>query len=588
MTRRFKPTARTTRRTLLAAFLLAGAASAPGGPARGEEGAIFVDRTAAAGVDFVHLTGATGERYFPEIMGAGAGLVDYDGDGDLDLYLVQGGSLAGADEAPPSDRLYRNDLTLRADGSRQLRFTDVTAESGIRATGYGMGVATGDYDRDGHPDLYLTNYGPNQLWRNRGDGTFEDVTAATGSDDHRWSVPAVFFDYDGDRWLDLFVGNYAAFRPAIHKRCVSPAGLADYCSPASYEPEGDRLLHNDGGRRFTEATLSAGLGGARGYALGAIPADFDGDGRLDLYVANDGVPNNLWHNLGPDAGGRVRFEDLALLAGCAVNERGEPEASMGVDAGDYDADGDLDLFMTHLKKETNTLYAGDGQGGFDDRSRASGLGLASWQATGFGVAWIDYDNDGWLDLLAVNGAVTTIEELVQRGDPHPFHQPNQLFRNLGPDATGQVRFEDVTERAGTAFATSLVSRGAAFGDLDQDGDVDVVVTNNGGPAQILINAAGQDRPWLGLRLVDGASDVPGAWVGVKRRDAATLWRLVRMAGSYASANDPRLTVGLGDRPQVTAIVVHWPDGLRETFPPTPLRTYATLKRGTGKPLEAPP
>ncbi len=519
---------------------------------------IFEDRTAELGIDFVHQTGAAGELHFPEIMGAGAALFDYDGDGDLDLYLVQ--------SASASDRLYRNEAGRH--------FVDVTAESGLAATGYGMGAAAGDYDGDGDVDLYVTNFGPNQLWRNREGIAFEDVTRESGTDDPRWNVPAAFFDYDGDGHLDLWVGSYADFRPANHKRCFSPTGLPDYCSPAAYTPMSDRLFRNRGDETFAEVTLESGMGGAAGYALGVIPADFDGDGRLDLYVANDGVPNRLWLQQ-PDG----RFADEALLAGCAVNDGGEPEASMGVDAADYDGDGDLDLFMTHLAKETNTLYVNDGAGGFDERSRASGLASASWRSTGFGTAWIDFDNDGWLDLMVVNGAVTALDALVQQRDPYPFHQPNQLFRNLAG-----ASFEDVTARAGPAFAESRVSRGAAFGDLDNDGDVDVVVTNNRGPAQVLINTVGQDRPWLGLRLVDEKGrDVPGALAGVFRRGRPPLWRLARTAGSYASANDPRVVVGLGDEAAVERVEVRWPGGRREIFRDVPVGAYSELRRGTGAP-----
>ena len=558
---------------------------------------IFEDRAAELGVAFEHVTGATGELYFPEIMGSGVALFDADGDGDLDLYLVQGAPFeasapaSGQDASVSRDRLYKNLLAEKG----RLAFEDATAASGIRATGYGMGVATGDVDGDGDLDLYLTNFGPNQLWRNRGDGTFEDVTAAAGVDDPRWSVPAAFFDADLDGRLDLYVGQYAAFRLANHKRCVSATGVPDYCSPASYEPEGDRFFRNLGldpesGRpRFEETSLAWGLGDVEAYALGTLPADFDGDGRLDLYVANDGVPNHLWLNrraedgAGDGAGGDPRFLDEALLAGAAVNERGEPEASMGIDAADIDDDGDLDLFMTHLARETNTLYLNDGAAGFDVASRGSGLASASFEMTGFGTSFLDADNDGVLDLLIVNGAVTAIAELLEAEDPYPFHQPNQFFFGRGDGV-----FVDATKRAGPAFARSRVSRGAAFGDLDNDGDVDVVVSNNRGPAEVLLNLVGQDRPWIGLRLVDAnGSDVPGAVAGVRRKGASTLWRLVRLAASYASANDPRLTVGLGEAAsgkafEVAAVEVRWPGGEREIFDEVEAGRYSVLRRGTGR------
>jgi hypothetical protein len=514
-----------------------------------------------------------GELYIAEMMGGGAALFDYDADGDLDVYVTQGGRLKREPAAEtPGDRLFRNDLGERAGGGALPVFVDVTATSGIEARGYGIGVAAGDVDNDGFVDLYVNNLGSNQLWRNRGDGTFEDRTSISGTDDVRWSAAAAFLDYDRDGLLDLFVGNYIDFRLANHRKCLAASGLWDYCGPLAYSPEPDRLFRNRGDGTFEDATLRAGLRDVFGNALGAIPADVDADGWIDLYVANDGMDNQLWINRGDGT-----FENRAMISGCAVNAEGQPEASMGVDAGDFDGDGDEDLFMTHLRRETNTLYLNRGDGSFEDGTVRTGLGQASWDYTGFGSGWLDYDNDGRLDLIAVNGAVRQLEALVQAGDPFPIHQPNLLFRNLG-----DARFEDVTDRAGSVFTLSEVSRGAAFGDVDNDGDVDVVIVNNGGALRLLINEVGHDRSWVGLRLVDGSGrDALGAWVGVVPAGASPRWRRVRTAGSYASSHDPRVLVGLGDAASVERVEVVWPDGVRETFDGPPVGRYTELRQGGG-------
>jgi hypothetical protein len=507
----------------------------------------------------------SGELYMPENMGAGGALLDYDEDGDLDLYLVQGGRLEPEEDAGRRDRLYRNELTELG----RLRFTDVTAEAGLAPhPGYGMGVASGDYDGDGHADLYVTAFGPNQLLRNRGDGTFEDVTAEAGVDDPRWSVPAVFFDSDRDGRLDLFVGNYLDFAFARHRPCVTKAGARDYCDPEVYEGVPDRLFRNRGDGTFEDATASAGLDAAYGKALGAVAADLDGDGRLDLYVANDGTPNQLW--LGRDGGA---FVDEALFAGCALNGEGLAEASMGVDAADYDGDGDLDLFMTHFHGQTHTLYRNDGYGLFEDVTAAAGLGAPTLESTGFGTRFVDVDLDGVLDLVAVNGAVRSIEALAQAGDPYPYHQPNQLFRGLGGG-----RFAEVD--GGAVFARSEVSRGAVVGDLDNDGDPDVVVTNNNGPARVGLNAVGQDRGWVGLRLVAGLErpgDALGARVELRRPGKAPVVRRVGTDGSYGSASDPRVVFAVEGAGAVEVRIV-WPDGTVETRGDVPRGRYTLIRR----------
>ncbi len=506
---------------------------------------LFEDISRQAGVDFVHFNGMTGEFYFPEMAGQGGAFLDYDGDGDLDLYLVQGALLGegrrmeqatlpfrGAGK--PSDRLLRNDSS--APGTA-VRFTDVTQRSGITATGYGMGVATGDYDNDGWVDLYVTHYGANQLWRNLGDGTFREVTAEAGVDDPRWSTSAAFVDYDGDGWLDLYVVNYVDFSISRNPRCYAESSRRDYCGPSGFPSQSDRLLHNRGDGTFEDVSVRSGVGRLSGAGLGVVSSDFNGDGRVDLYVANDGEANFLWLNQGDGT-----FVDDALFAGVAVNRAGAPEASMGVDAGDFDGDGDDDLFMTHLMGESNTLFANLGGGLFEDRSIELGLAASSLPLTAFGTSWIDYDNDGWLDLLVLNGAVRILEELAQAGDPYPLDQPNQLFRNRA----GQ-RFEETTAQAGEAFSRLEVSRGAALGDVDNDGDLDLLILNNSGPARLLRNRAADGAGWLSVRVEDSVSgrDLLGSRAILRREKGPVLHRRLHSDGGYCSARDPRAFFGLG-------------------------------------------
>ena len=460
-----------------------------------------------------------------------------------------GGTLEGTLDSPRhpvplSDRLYRNDLV--AGDPASLRFTDVTEASGLAALerGYGMGAAVGDYDADGWPDLYVTNLGPNQLLRNRGDGTFEDKTAAAGVGEDRWSVPATFFDYDDDGRLDLFVGNYLDYDARKAIGCKDTAGAPDYCGPNNFQPLPDRLFKNRGDGTFEDVTRAAGLRQGFGPALGAVAADYDGDSDLDLFVTNDGMPNNLWTNLG---GGK--FEDRALLGGAAVDAAGRAGASMGVDAGDYDGDGDLDLFVTKLISEGSTLWRNEGEGSFADVTVGTSLGSASRLHTGFGAAWIDLENDGWLDLFVANGAVKRIESLARANDPFPLHERNQIFRNVGAGAGGRSFVEVTAQEAGPALELSEVSRGAIVGDLDDDGDLDVVVTNNLGPVRLLLAQVESVSPWLGLVLREKSPhrEAPGAAAELIFDDGDAMLRRVRIDGSYAGSNDPRLLFGLAGR-----------------------------------------
>jgi enediyne biosynthesis protein E4 len=538
---------------------------------------IFLESTAATGLSFTHVNGATGNYYMPEVMGAGVALFDYDNDGDLDVFLVQGGSLAARalGAGAPTSRLFRNDLTIDAAGKRTLKFTDVTERAHAGVRGYGMGVATGDYDNDGFLDLFVTSFGAVTLLHNNGDGTFTDVTKESGISDPQWATSAAFVDYDRDGDLDLFVANYVDFTIAANKRCSDPVGARDYCSPRAFRPVPSRLFRNEGGGRFTDVTERAGITKAYGAGLGVSVGDYNGDGWLDVYVANDANANQLWINHRDGT-----FVDEGLLSGSAVNASGNPEGSMGIASGDFDLDGDEDLFITNIVGETSVLYANDGHGNFQDVRAQSGLARLTAAFTGFGTDWFDYDNDGWPDLFVANGAVNIVES--ERGQPFPYRMTNQLFHNVA-DKTGR-RFEETSALAGPAFARAEISRGAAFGDIDNDGDVDIVFTNNGGPARLLINQIGSRNHWLQVRLDQrpGNRFGVGAWIGVERDGRPTLWRRVRTDGSYLSASDVRAHFGLGSSTAIKGIVVQWPDGARERWTNVGADRLVTLQRGTGQ------
>ena len=544
--------------------------------------AIFVDISKSAGLDFVHFNGMSGELYFPEMVGAGGALFDYDNDGDLDIYLVQGNML-GKDKTvedavfkptlPLTDRLYRNDINSKG----EVHFTDVTKASGIQAQGYGMGVTAGDYNNDGWIDLYVTNFGANQLLKNQGDGTFVDTTKDAGVNDSRWSVAAAFTDIDNDGWPDLYVGNYVDFDFDNIRPCFSASVVPEYCGPMAYDPTPDSLFRNLGNGKFEDISKSSGIDKDEGSGLGIVTTDFNGDHFVDLYVANDGRANNLWLNQGDGT-----FLDDGMLSGAAVNMDGMPEASMGVDAADFDDDGDEDLFMTHLTRESNTLYVNSGDGLFDDLSVATGIAKSSLQFTGFGMGWIDYDNDGWLDLYISNGGVTMIEQQVAKKDPLPLKQTNQLLRN-----TGKMNFTEVTDQAGSVFDLLEVGRGAAFGDIDNDGDTDILLINNSGPARLLRNEIGQQNSWLGLRLVDamGQTNIVGAKAAIKKKDSLRSWRRSRREGSYASSGDPRVVFGLNDDSDKQSVVVVWPNGEKEAWDDLATNQYHLIKRGSGEAVQ---
>jgi hypothetical protein len=479
----------------------------------------------------------------PEIMGAGAALFDYDNDGDLDVYLLQSGPVEHP-ESGPGNRFFRNELAP----SGKLRFTEMTKAAGLELKAFGMGVATGDIDNDGRLDLLVTNYGANVLFRNRGDGTFEDVTAQSPAirKAGEWSSSASFFDYDRDGWQDLAILSYVDFTLKNHQQCKTPTGEPDYCTPVVYRPVTARLFHNERGR-FVEVTAQAGLDRAKGPGLGIQAIDANNDGWLDLFVANDTAANHLWINQKNGT-----FLEKALEMGAAFSEDGLAKAGMGVAAGDYDADGVDDLVVLNLMREGATLFRGE-PGGYRDVSMAAKIHALTFAYTGFGVGWVDVDNDGWLDLFLANGAVTRRED--QRGQPFPFRERNLLLRNR----QGKT-FEDITGRAGEVMQLAEVTRGAAFGDVNHDGRIDVLITNNNGPARLLLNES-REQAWLAVAVV-GPGFGLGTRIGAEREGAPTLWRRVHTDGSYASASSPVVHFGLGQG-KLKRLLVEWPDGRRE-------------------------
>ena len=513
----------------------------------------FVDVAREAGIDFRHESGRTGALRLPEIIGAGVAILDYDGDGRMDVYLVQGGPLPGieAEAGEPADRLYRN-----VGEPGEMRFEDVTSKAGLTVADYGMGAATGDIDNDGDTDLFRTARGRNQLLINEG-GRFLDATDAAGIAGDEWSISASLTDIDGDGLLDIYVANYLAYDMA------SPTCDADgrprYCPPSHYVAVADRLYRNLGGGRFEDASIASSIatpGVVAHAAMGVAAADFDGDGRVDFLVANDGSANGMWMNRG---GG---FEDIAFEAGVAVNADGDAEAGMGVAVADVDADGDSDVFLTHDVTESNTLYVNEGlaKPRFLDQSVRSGVAAGSLPFTGFGTGAFDFDNDGDLDLFVANGPISDFRP----GAFAPTSLHNLLLMNTG----------DGCFQSASRIADEDASRGAAFGDLDNDGDIDVVVANNHGPARLYRND-GPVGNWLGIavRGRHGQRNAIGAQVW--RRGSPEL-RHIHTDGSYASANDPRIVFGLGEDDQPQHVRVRWPDGSERIFGPLPVNRYHTL------------
>ena len=530
--------------------------------AEGELGVRWVEITAEVGLDFVHQSGPKEDYAMPAIMGGGAAIFDYDGDGDLDLYLINSGD---PDKNTVPNRLYRQE----PDG----RFKDVTASSGLGDTGYGMGCAVGDIDNDGDLDVFVSNWGPDSLFRNEGDGSFSEISIAAGIEGEGWSTSAAFFDYDRDGFLDLYVARYVRFDP--RRECALESGRRGYCGPTQFSGETDLLYRNMGDGRFVDVSRAAGIATVGDAGLGVLCADFDDDGWLDVYVANDSDPNNLWLNQGDGS-----FVDEAILLGVAFNRYGVGEAGMGVVAGDGDGDGDLDLFMAHLIEETNTYYENRGLEGFEDTTAGIGLALPSVPFTGFGTAFFDYDNDGDLDLAVVNGGVKRRQRILgERSDWfwNAYAEPNLVFENLG-----HGRFADVSSQA-APFSTELeVSRGLIAADLDQDGDLDLLVTNIEGPARLYRNDGGSENGWIEIRVLDpryGRAAVGARVVVVTERERYV--RHLLPAAGYLTGTPARLHFGLGADQRIDSFEVRWPDGEAEVFAGALLRQVVELRRGSG-------
>ncbi len=509
-------------------------------------GVLFRDVTDVAGIDFTHDHGGGGRKYLPEIMGSGGCALDYDGDGWTDFYLVQSGPLPGSDGQGPRvvNRLYRNRGRVAGPAGT---FEDVTEAAGAGDAGYGMGAVAGDYDGDGDTDIYVVNFGPDVLLRNNGDGTFTDVTRAAGIESPLWGSSAAFFDADLDGDLDLYVVNYLDFTVAGHIDCGQPSrGIYSYCHPDVYEMAPDVFFRNRGDGTFEEATREAGFTDTTGKGLGIVVADLTGDGRPDVYVANDSTPNFLYRNLGSGT-----FEEAGLLLGVGYNEEGLTEAGMGTSVGDVDGDGHLDLFVTNLSAETNALYLG-GPDFFSYATRESGLYAASYLPVGFGTELMDLDNDGDLDLLVANGHVIDNIELVD--DAQSFRQPSQVFWN---DGAGNFR-EAAAQRLGD-IREPRVGRGTVAADFDRDGRREVLITFNNDRARLFRNQLDPTGSWIAFELAGsaGGRGVVGTLVVVEAGGTSQM-RVSTAGSSYQTSGGPRLHFGLGTAERAARATVRWP------------------------------
>ncbi|MCP3916585.1 MAG: CRTAC1 family protein [bacterium] len=535
----------------------------------GPDGAadLFADATAASGIEFTLERPVAGDYFMPDSMGPGCALFDADGDEDLDLYVVCG--YRDAQGRVVTERGANRLFLQQEDG----RFVDATERSGAGHRGYGMGVAVGDVEGDGDLDLYVTNYGPDCLLLNDGTGRFDEATDAAGLANESWGSSAGFLDYDADGDLDLFVVNYLAYDE--NEAGEKASGAPEYASPVMFPGALDRLFENVGASRFREVSVPSGIRAAKGRGLGCVFSDLDGDGRLDIYVANDAGANFAWIQTE-----ERRFVDRAQSMGLAVNAFGRPEASMGVAIGDADGDLDVDLFLTHLVRETNTFFRQTRPGSFDDDTFAAGLRAPSSELTGFGTAFLDVELDGDLDLIVVNGRVLRSQTVagVQLG-PHwaPYAEPNQLFLN-----DGKARFV-VADACGALCADIEVSRGLAIGDVDDDGDLDAVVSNGNGTVRLYRNDAPRAGGWLRVRALDPTlgRDAYGAIVEIEA-GGKRMRRSVTPVRSYLSSSDPRAHFGLGPAESVEAVHVVWPDGSRESFPGGSRDRSITVQRGEGE------
>ena len=532
--------------------------------AAGAQPAEFADVTASAGITFVHTNGAFGEKYLPETMGGGGVVLDIDGDGWQDILLVDSSHWPGRGGDATHPVLYRND----GDGT----FTDVTRRSGLAVEMYGVGGTAADYDNDGDVDIYLTALGDNRLFRGAGDGTFVDVTAEAGVADGGFSTSALWFDYDKDGHLDLFVANYVEWTVETDLFCPGPRGgeSKSYCTPESYTGQSPTLYRNRGDGTFEEVTERAGLSNPASKALGVAMLDFDGDGWMDLFVANDTQPDQLYRN-----GGDGTFDDIGVVAGVAYSEAGVARAGMGVDAIDYDDSGRPSLIVGNFSNEMIALFHNEGNGLFIDEAPRSAVGRGSLLALTFGCFFFDYDLDGRPDIFALNGHVDDLVEEVQ--SRVTYAQPALLFRNIG-----EGRFEDATAAAGPALAHPVVGRGAAYGDLDGDGDLDVLVTENNGPARLLRNDTGGANNMIRVRTigVDSNRDGIGARVEVTA-GGNTRWQIVKTGSSYASQSELPVTFGLGRATTVEAVRVLWPSGTIDRVASPDVNHQFTIREGDG-------
>jgi len=519
----------------------------------------FTDITDEAGIQFQHIASMTEQRRLIEPMGSGAAFFDYDGDGDLDLYIVQSGLIGGmSDEASAGNVFYRNDGRL---------FTDVTEVTGTGDTGYGMGAATADYDNDGDEDLYVTNFRGDVLYRNNGDGTFTDVTKESGVKNELWGTSCVFVDIDRDGDLDLYVTNYVEYDLSMKPSVDNSTGLTKYTHPRYFNGTTDVMYRNNGDGTFTDITREAGMSNpVEGKGLGVAVGDYDNDGWPDIYVTNDTTRNFLYHNNQDGT-----FTDVGLFAGVGYNADGLPEGAMGVDFGDYNHDGWLDIFITNSSSETNTLYQNNGDGTFTDVTEEAGLGKSSYFLLSFGTKFFDYDNDGDLDLFIANGHLQDLIELVD--DNMTYAQPDQLYQN-----NGNGRYTEISPSLGGYFAESYVGRGVAFGDYDNDGDTDVFVVNSNQRAVLLRNEGGNRNNWMQIQLFGTQSNRDGIGARVLVVcDGLRQIAEVQSGSSYASSNDKRLLFGIGKKKRINLIEIKWPSGITQTLENVKLNRLLKVK-----------
>jgi hypothetical protein len=512
----------------------------------------FEDIAEKAGIHFVTENSPTPEKHQPETMPAGVALFDYDGDGLLDIYLVNGASMPGLQKTGPKyyNRLYHNN----GNGT----FTDVTERAGVAGAGYGMGVAVGDYDNDGWPDLFLANVNGNQLFHNNGNGTFTDVTAkaglsgATHNGRKMWSISAGWFDYNRDGLLDLFVVNYCEWDPRYEPVCMGLNGRG-YCHPSSFAPLPNTLYRNNGDGTFTDVSAETGISSVLGKGMGVAFADYDGDGFPDVFVANDNRPNLLFHNLGGK-----RFEEVGLQAGVAYTDEGNVVASMGADFRDLNNDGLPDIWHTAIENETFPLYINQGNGLFSSAGQESGLANITRPMSGWSNGVVDLDNDGWKDLVVARGNV--MDNIAEISRHFSYAEPNSVFRNLG-----NGKFADVSATAGADFTRPAPNRGLAYGDLDNDGRMDLVVTSLGGPVRVLHNITETHNHWILLKLVGTKSNRMGigAQIRVTTDDGRRLYNEATTSTGYAASSDPRVHFGLGSSRVIREIEIRWPSGTRQ-------------------------